>query len=853
MKLKSFLRIIAITLGLMVGLVAMTAGTTPEAAYAASSGGGFKMDPVGPNLFQTQDQAVSGTSGATASTDDYPWNSDPRKVGLDSRSGTNLTQYLGEVPAALKDNSNCQNLYYLDGTIKDGDYNYTRTFQSRTSCDDASTLQYQGLERNQQNLLANGFATVTSSIVWLAQQLNYLLLMIKNLDLIGFINTASGGILSQMKEILVWNANGPAVPLIIALCVFIISLVPTIWRYFKGNGGGAPVWNKLGVLFLSFLLVGAALSNAPTLMVNWSSQFATQVQQSVVSSSSASDGSSCEYSTNNASMDALRTMYCGQMTPVFENAILNEFGYSSTALNVKDFPNWSGALTSAFGDASNGSPNNPFKNMDNLGWYWANSQTGITSGNDFSTNNSRSADDQRSVLIIDFLDALRTQPDNVKNADLQDKIATIAQNLSQPNYSGYAVNNLLLIVYYILNLIVMLSLTAFILVGVVSVSLIGVMTIALPILVYFRVDLVKDILKTYVMGFLRLLIGAVLTVMYISLTAILFTGDFYAAVATSIVIGLALAKFGPRLLRQLNQEISKHETFAPIRSMNREMNKYIYDRGGVERAVGARNERARKINENKAAIAIQENRVDKLDNKVELEEVVLAAETKLEEAFEKAERDLIDGKGSKEIVAAALEDLEKSKKFVDLKAAEEAKNSTFHAGHDLGHITPQEIAAVLNGKAHIIRDGNSSKVVSDSDYRKIPAGQRPSTINPKSDISKFSALERAQILNGQKHIVEGSDGSVNLKTHEEAQEMERLKGLTLQSKADSQKRVHELQSEVKSKKKKVLFSGIGNAAGAPLDYLKDSHSEATVVIKAGKKLFGKKDAPEIVTFNENDF
>lgn len=856
MKLKTYIRVIMIALVATLSAAYVVADMAPQAAYAEVAGGGFVMSPNGPNLFQSQNEVVRGTSGSAASTGDYPWNSDPRKVGIDSKAGYNLTEYVGEVPSALKKEKGCKNLYFYSGKIKDGSVKYERVFQDREECDGADTLQYKALSNNQGNFFGSIFSVVTSSFVWLAQQLNYLLLWIKSLDLIAFIDGASGGLLDSIRKIIIWNENGPAIPLIIALSVFIVSFIPTIWRFVKGTGGGQVVWNKLGVLALSFLLIGAAMSNTPQLMNKWSSDFAGSMQKSLVESSTGTNGVSCSYQTNDERNDSIRTIYCGQMMPTFENGILNQFGYSSNSLNVEDFPNYKGALSDAFGNDSNGNPINPFKDIPNLGWYWANGQTKITSGNDFSSSKTTSADNYRVVLIIDFLDALKNQTGNVEDQALQDKVNTMANSLTSPNYGSHGVNNLLLIIFYLLNLVVMVNLTAFVLVGIVSVSLIGVIIIATPVLVYFKPELVKDILKTYIMGFLRLLLGSVLTIMYVTLTAVLFAGDFYAAIAVSIVLGFTLAKFGPRLLRQLNQEISKHETFAPVRAMNREMNKMIYNRGGSDRAKADRKKNRSEISENRMAINAQQGKIDDLDDSVENEDVEMITDAQAEAALSAAQAGLAGGTHTQNDVDAAMAKVEASRQFVDSALMEEARNTNFHDAHDLGHLTAQQKNDIVNGSSHLVLDPNTGQpiMVDDATYQAYSSSNRPKTISLDSDVSSLDAVTKAEVLAGGRHLATDKHGNVITKTSDEANELMQLSGGATHSKTEAKQFVQGLQVEIKKAKKKVLFKGVINEVGSVGDNFQDSHNEVTATVAGAKRVFGRgKKGPRRVTFNEKDW
>lgn len=856
MKLKTYIRVIMIALVATFSAAYIVADIEPSAAYAQVAGGGFVMSPNGPNLFQSQNEVVRGTSGAGASTGDYPWNASPTTVGIDSKAGYNLTEYVGEVPSALKDDDGCKNLYFYSGKIKDGSENYKRKFQDRTECSDAESLHYKALSNNQGNIFGSIFSVVTSSFVWLAQQLNYLLLWIKSLDLIAFIDGASGGLLDSIKKIIIWNDNGPAIPLIVALSVFIVSFIPTIWRFVKGTGGGQVVWNKLGVLALSFLLIGAAMSGAPQIMNKWSSDFAGSLQKSLVESSVGTNGVSCSYQTDDATNDSIRTIYCGQMMPTYENGILNQFGYSSNALNIEDFPNYEAALSSAFGNDSSGNPINPFKDIPNLGWYWANGQTKITSGNDFSSSKTTSADDYRAVLIIDFLDALRSNPDNADDQDLQDKVNTMANSLTSPNYGSHGVNNLLLIIFYFLNLVVMVNLTAFVLVGIVSVSLIGVIIIATPVLIYFRPELVKDILKTYIMGFLRLILGAVLTIMYVTLTAVLFAGDFYAAIAVSIVLGFTLAKFGPRLLRQLNQEISKHETFAPVRAMNREMNRLIYDRGGSDRAKAERKKSRSEISQNRIAINNQQDKINVLDESLENDNIEMITSAKAEADLAAAQAGLANGTHTQDDVNAALAAIEDSRQFVDSALMDEARNTNFHDAHDLGHLTTQQKNDIKNGSSHLILDPGTGKpvVIDDAAYQAYSSSNRPSSISLDSDVSSLDAVTKAEVLAGGRHLATDKHGNIIIKTSDEANELMQLAGGATHSKAEAQQFVQGLQVEIKRAKKKVVFKGVLNEAGAMGDNFQDSKNEATVALAGAKKVLGRgKKGPSRVTFNEKDW
>lgn len=491
------------------------------------------------------------------------------------------------------------------------------------------------------------------AINWLATKIVVLMITLKSLDLASLASTLdSGGSFSkQLSTIFLINPDTGSVSpvLLFGIIAFIVSFISLGFKVAKGGGGGnsnksfRSLINEFGFFLLAIVIAAIFLTPSNTNKLSKiGTDFMTTITNDAINTSNAttniftykSEGSDANTKLDNAlTQEALiNKTYIDQM-------IKAQFGYGITDLQIteSDGKTYSGnfgkeenvkeAMKATFGgnatintmaisvgnEANKGtSTSKPGEHwVNNLGYYFwaANSGVGTCDGSKKSTavistsgkkTVTTTGSSDRVLYVVDFLSNLRQKASEDNDNATVAKIDKIMNNLTKPSYATATWNLLYVAIQNGMLAYGLLSIAIFTILGQLILSLGSYCMMIMPTLLLFSGTrrVAKQMSWSYILGFLRYLVGSALFNAVILASTLLSQQGFIGIVASCFAC-FVLAKFAPDLIRQINMQLEKvgrGKEFAPMSNIYRKMDN-SFDKYGYKRR-SAMNRNAAVVDEN---------------------------------------------------------------------------------------------------------------------------------------------------------------------------------------------------------------------------------------------------------------
>lgn len=598
---KSTLKIKTL-LSILIILVTFLAVAIP--AYAAGSN--FHKPS-----FLNRYEVSSGASSYSPNTSSYPFNSnETTAIGFDALydSSKGFWEYKGEVPDKIADEDDWKSFRTYNGKKIDGVF---RKWSDESLDEDLLKPDSEDLHiyamTYSTSFFGNMFGSIGLALInginWIFTQIINLMITLKSFNIADMVSALdNSGELSDLlsKIFLIDQDTGNLSPLMLfGLLTFVGSLAFMAFKVLKGDLSLRKVATEVSffVLAVAITAIFMTSTNAATI-AGVGTDFMTKLANNVVGS--ASDSTSIFiYNTGNSSMDNSNTQRAIIKKTYIDQLINAQFGYSVNDLYIKDANG-----NSDFGDielvedaikevfskgnidslavATDIDGNNK---INNLGYYlWAaNSNVRIYAGENgvkeqknnkpafyTSGNNAvvRTGSSDRTLFVVDFLNAVKRQDgqtDAIKN-----KCDKILNNLCQPSY-GIAIANVFVVALQNIMLSwASFAIIIFTVIGQLIITLGAFCLVVIPMLLVYGPTrrVASGMMYTYLLGFLRYLIGSALFNSMIAITTIL-SQQGLNGILVSMVLCFILGKYGPTLIKELNLALTSLGRGKELRFMSK--------------------------------------------------------------------------------------------------------------------------------------------------------------------------------------------------------------------------------------------------------------------------------------------
>lgn len=555
-----------------------------------ASGSSFQL----PSIFDNKYKVYNGGDSYFPDTSSYPYNTNATSIGFDSLygSGKDFIIYLGEVPYTLKDDETMSKFRMFNGTEIDGQ---TRSW-SETSGVTADEVVVTSKDPHiyamtvPHPLVDWGFVglAIVNGLNWLFTKLINLMILIKGLDVSSMLGSIdpTGIFVKQLSSIFLVDLETGAISpfLLFSLLAFIIGLVLIAFKMLKGSESIRNIAKELGFFILAACITGlffttANVTKIGSIGIDFLSKLSVNVATSISDSTAV-----YTYSTDNIASDTSATQ-CAIVNKTYIDQLINaQFRYQVDDLYLVKpdgseggFGSTSDINTAMAETISNGTidsfsicvDTSGTRKINNLGYFlWAANSSVDTSNLSSSTMSPvfsysggktvvKTASSDRVLLVIDFLSNLREIEETNGNDAMVNKIDTITDGLTNPDYGTAIVNILVILVQNIvlsisLAVIIMFSFTAEVIIVLGSFCM-----IILPALLLFDKTrgVAQKMTYTYLLSFLRFLIGSSLFNALLVIVTLLSQHGL-VGIVMSIIVCLILIKFGPNLMKEINLRLA---------------------------------------------------------------------------------------------------------------------------------------------------------------------------------------------------------------------------------------------------------------------------------------------------------
>ena len=567
-------------------------------------------------------KVIDGLGGYYPNIDEYPYNGyGLNSVGFDSLYGEAraFTEYLGEIPYIRREQFNLR--YYNGVALGNQQRPFAVYDEAILSIDSTSKDPHLWAMTQSSDTFGNFFGYIGLAIFrglhWLTSFVLNLIIQIKYIDLTtvtSLLDGSSPGSFAKLlsKLFLIDVDTGALSPFMaFSIMMFLVGLIGLAFRAIRGNDTVKNVVQEIGILLIAFLISGMFMTPTnPSKLSTIGIDFMTSLSNSLVTSALGDSGMVYIYSKSGSTNQNNVKTQQAMINKIYIDSIIEaQFGYPVTELYLTD----GAGCTSGFGTAEqvrnamvatfNGGNEYSMRvvtsrvgttnSINNLGYYWwaANSSTAVTnnpsSKNIFNYVDGKWGPDMdthdRTLFVIDFLANLRSQ--NEGNTALVNKIDKITYNMVHPNY-GTAIGKVFFaclengVLCYAL-----LQVWVFCVLGQVIIILGSFGMVIMPPMLLFKGtrDIAKRLVWTYVLGFLRFLIGNAIFNAIIVITVLLSSSGI-GGMVVSVFVVLLLAKFAPQILAEINNYISRTVGRNEMQFVNRAFSRAGHRGRGKNRA-----------------------------------------------------------------------------------------------------------------------------------------------------------------------------------------------------------------------------------------------------------------------------
>lgn len=549
-----------------------------------------------PGILENRYKVVDNLDTFYPKLDSYPFNEpDVEASSMTDLWGPSksLTKYLGEVPESLAETDEGKKLRTMNGTKINGEDRPWSTQSGLKESDivpNSKDLHIRAMaEAAEFGAGSTGWILyhIVAVINFLVTSLLNLLLLLKDIDMNMIFDTLNSGnkLRDTLNTLFLISPDGEISPfLVIMITIYIISLVGVIYKALKGEQALQYAIREFLFLMLASLIAGLALtSGSQAELSKWGVNLATTLSNEIVSSST-SGAELFKYDTGNPVKDSNMTQAALLEKPHVDSFIAMQFGYSVPELEIKDkngnYTNNFGsgtedAIKKTFGDGRDFSVDSGSGKVYNLGYYWWAANSNVDENNPIKGQGEvKSASNMRYLYIIDFLNNTRAEAEANGETQIVNKIDKIMTKLWSPDWMSGFFTSLILVVLKVALVYAFYLVIVFMSVGkiIISVGAFAVPILAALVLVQRTRPMAKKLLMTYVMGFVRYIVGLLIINLIISIVATLAMQGI-GGILIAAVIAALLGKFVPNILLEINRFVAKND--APfMHGLNRSFARY---------------------------------------------------------------------------------------------------------------------------------------------------------------------------------------------------------------------------------------------------------------------------------------
>lgn len=555
--------------------------------------------------FLNRYEVYTGGDNYFPATDDYPFTeSSATSIAFPDLYGSSkdLFEYYGEIPYTYKDSDNSDSgsklssLRVFNGKSIHGNKRLWSSMESQIlnlnegdivpESEDphikAMTITHDGSTGKTLYKISNVLFQITSFAV-------KVLITLKSINLATIFNAidSTGKLSNQLASLFLVNPDtGHMSPLLVfAIALFIFSLVALAFKILKGALGGTSkkLLNEFFILVGAIAVSAIYLTGSNALKVGSTGINICDSLANNLATSASSTASIFTYSTSNLQLDTVSTQKALIEKMYVDQWIYGQFGYAPKDLDIieedgsgSDLGTKDEVLQAIKATFGNDAGINRFKvctsntyttgnKVNNLGYwlYAANSSVKIYMGtvggssafyNDNGKIAVKTSSSDRTLFVVDFLSNLRQIHKNNGRNDMVNKIDTIMTNLDQPNYSAVGGHLILISILNVTLCLALFSITLFCLIGELIVIAGGYCMVVMPLLMLFKSTrgTAKKLLWTYVLAFLRYLVGAALFNTILVVVVLMVESASIGNILVAAMICILMFKLSPSLLAQLN-------------------------------------------------------------------------------------------------------------------------------------------------------------------------------------------------------------------------------------------------------------------------------------------------------------
>lgn len=556
-----------------------------------ASGSNFQLP-----LFLNKYEVYTGGSNYSPNYSNYPFNKNTVKaIGFDVLYGSDkvFLKYKGEVPYETSKEDYAKKYRVYNGNKIN---TLPRPFSNEIISDKdliPSNKNPHIWAMTTSSSYFGGIGEIGLSIVvfinYIFTMIINLMITLKSFDVSTIVSTIdSGGTFSKLLAslFLIDNESGAISPLLIfSLLLFIISFISLSFKAINGKKSLRNIMPELGFFIISIAIASIFLNTGnASILSKTGTDFITAFGNKITTSSNSSS-SIFEYNTGNADIDRNETQRGIISKTYIDQCISGQFGYNINDLYIANDAGLGSfgtkdevqeAMTKTFGigsseDSMSVSTDIYGKNkINNLGYYlWAaNSGVAIYNGTGninpiYYTSGSstlvHTGSSDRILYVIDFLSNVRKIQETKGSTGMVivNKVDRIMNNLTNPDYSAAMANIFAVTIQNIALSYALLAIAIFEIIGRMIIVFGSYCMVVLPILILFKGtrSTAKKMCWSYMIGFLRYLIGSALFNTIIIISTLLAQQGFMGIIISAILCFI-LGKFGPNIIKEINAQIT---------------------------------------------------------------------------------------------------------------------------------------------------------------------------------------------------------------------------------------------------------------------------------------------------------
>lgn len=536
----------------------------------------------------------SGGSTYIPNLSDYPFTekgNNVTSIGFDALYGDDkpFIEYMGEIPYALKDKQNFTQYRVYNGDTLSG----TKRPWSNSTLDGITELDSDTKEphiwamttsHDLFNVAGIGLSIV-GGINWLASLLVNLMITFKSLNIadITSLIDKNGSFSNLLAKVFLFDPKTFSFSplLIFAVASFVVCLVALTFKVIKGRASLRQVIEEIGYLCIAGAISALFITGTNASKISGISMDIITALTNNLGTNVSDSAEVFYYNTGNTNLDNSQTQR-SLLKKIYIDQLINaQFGYPVNELYITNSNGGKGG----FGDVETvqqaiqktlgiddidvyglavTTNTDGTRRVNNLGYYlWA-SNSGVKSNGysapfytddngDIQIYNKTS---DRVLYVVDFLANLRALS---KDDAVISKIDNIMVSLTAPQYGTAILNVFAVLLQNIALAYALLLISIFCILGQLIVTLGSYCMVIIPTLLLFNKTrpMAKKMLFTFVLGFIRFLIGSALFNVVI-LTAVLLSEGGFMGILVSILVCFFMGKFGPILLKEINNAITNY-------------------------------------------------------------------------------------------------------------------------------------------------------------------------------------------------------------------------------------------------------------------------------------------------------